>query len=343
MKNIILSLAVVFVLLFGCLGGNEPPQNQTPQVNQTPNVTTNISNVTIIVNPQQNQTVEQNYTPPLPPEIQSNETNYTVNPEENFAVYFLYVGDMQNKLQGDAILIKKGDFDVLVDAGPAQSSGKLLDFLKSRGIDDIDVLVSTTADPFRYGGMEAVASYYNVEEFWWSGKDFEKGDYQSLVASISQKAKAVNVLRRGSTYTLNGMTFTALNPKDPQFKDVNNDALVLRMEDRNFSLVLLSNVQFGAQSELVNNQKDLLKVNVMEAPYYGLGVGTSGIANFLQQLRPENVVISGGPDESAASGGSRDPFKRLLDEYKIKYYENYASGTVRVMSDGTSYSVSYFK
>lgn len=343
MKKIILLLVAVSVLLFGCLGGESPPeQNQT--VNQTLNITTNISNVSIIITPQKNQTVEQNDSAPPPPQPpQSNETNYTVAPEDNSAAYFIYVGDLTNRLNGDAILIKKGDLDILVDAGPAQSSGKVIDFLKSRGVDDIDVLISTNADPLRYGGLGAVSSAYNIEEFWWSGEDFKKADYQGLVQNISQKAKTVKVIKRGFTATFNGITLKALNPKVPIFRDVNNDAIVLRMEDRNFSMLLLSDAQFGAQSELLNNQKDLLFVDVMEAPYYGVGVGTSGIGNFLQTLRPKDMVISGGPDESAASGGSREPFKKLLDQYGIKYLENYVGGTVRVVTDGTSYSVGYFQ
>jgi beta-lactamase superfamily II metal-dependent hydrolase len=300
------------------------------------------SNITIIVNPQENQTVEGNYTPPVPQENISKELNYTFEPEANSAIYFIYVGDSANKLHGDAILIRKGDLEILVDAGPVESAGKVVDFLKARGVDDIDVLISTNADPLHYGGIGAVASEFTIEEFWWSGKPFGDSQYADMALSMDGKTKTVRTIGRGFSMSLNGMNITALNPTTKPFGDVDNDAITLRVQDRNFSTVLLSNIEFGAYNEMLNNQKSLLKCNVMQAPHFGLGAGTSGIGNFLQTLKPEVVVISGGPDESAQSGGSREPFRKLMQEYKISYYENYINGTVRVSSDGATYSVGYF-
>lgn len=352
MKRMIFGFALL-LLLFGCIdlgGGTEPPPPPppdsgpvTPGTNVTPPVTPPPNDTTIVITPQENQTVEQNYTPPPPPPPpETEDIDYTSEPESNFAVYFIYVGDQTDKLHGDSILIKKGDLDILVDAGPAQSGGNVVNFLKSRGVDDIDVLVSTNADPWHYGGLSDVRSSFKIEEFWWSGKGFNDQAYLSLVSDIESSVENTRIVERGFSESLNGMDFTVLNPKATPFKDVNNDAIVLRLEDRNFSMVLLSGVQFGAQGEMVNNVKEELKCNVMQAPYYGLGAGTSGIGNFLTTVKPEVMVVSGGPDESAVSGGARDPFRRLMDEHDVDYYENYIGGTVRVSSDGDKYSVSYF-
>ncbi len=340
-----LALMLAFAVMPGCLSP-APPENNTNYTPPPQGNATNQTNVTIIItNPQENTTVEQNQTqpPPPPPVEESKEVNYTYGPNDSLAIYFIYVGDMQEKLHGDAILIKKGDLDVLVDAGPLQSSGRVLDFLQSHNIDDIDVLVSTNADPRHYGGIGPVADAYRVEEFWWSGKAFGDAAYVALGATMASRVKTERNLSRGFSMTLDGVEFLALNPGPKPFADVNNDAIVLRVSDRNFSAVLLSGVQFGAQGDLLNNQRALLKCNVMQAPYYGLGAGTSGIANFLASTRPELMVISGGPDESSVSGGSRDPFRRLLDENDIAYIENYANGgqTVRILYDGESCAYGY--
>jgi len=345
MRNLlVLALVLSLLALPGCLNPPETPgQNATPQPNATPPAG-NVSNITVIITPQENLTIIQNYTPPPPPP-ESTELNYTFEPDAPLAAYFIYVGDMQNKLQGDAILIRKGDLEVLVDAGPAQTSNRVLDFLNRRGVDDIDVLISTNADPSHYGGIPAVMSAYRVEEYWWSGKDFGDPEYNAMGTSpsnVAGKVKTVRTIGRGFSMSLNGMTFTALNPKDPPFNNVDNDAIVLRVQDRNFSIVLLSGVEFGAQNEMLNNQKDLLKADVMQAPHYGLGSGTSGIGNFLKTLMPGTVVVSGGPDDSALSGGSRQPFRQTMTDYGIPYYENYRNGTVRVVSDGKTYSAGYF-
>lgn len=332
-----------FMVLAGCTQPNPPTQNGTanatqPRQNITP---PNLSNVSIIVTPQENLTVGQNYTPPpLPPESQ--EIVYTHEPNATFAVYFIYVGDAQSRLQGDAVLIRKGDLAILVDAGPAETAGRVVDFLKERGVDNIGVLVSTNGDPQHFGGIRAVSSAYRVQELWWGGNDFNNATYNSTISDVSAKVKRTRVIGRGFNMTLDGMTISALNPLDRQFNDVNNDAVVLRLDDRNFSMVLLSGVQFGAENEMLNHEQSLLRCDVMQAPYYGLGSGTSDIGNFLKTLQPHVVVISGGPDESAVSGGSRDPFRRTLKDDGIPYYENYVNGTLRIVSDGQTYSIGYF-
>ncbi len=338
------------LLLAGCTNPPVPGQNVTPVINGTngTNATApaqNGTNVTIITGQQQNQTVQQqqNYTNPAQP-VESKEINYTFQPNDTLVIYFIYVGDQADKLQGDAILIKKGDLDVLVDAGAAQAGGRVVDFLRTKGVDDVDVMLSTNADPAHYGGMGAVAAAYRVEEFWWTGKTFNDQAYASLGSDMSGMVKTVRNVSRGFNMTLDGIQFSVLNPGPKPFGDFNNDAVVLRVQDRNFSAVLLSGVQFGAQNELLNEQKkSLLRCDVMQAPYYGLGTGTSGMANFLSATKPKLMVISGGPDESAASGGSRDPFRRLLDQNGIAYIENYAAdgGTVRVSYDGVTCAYGY--
>ena len=350
MKKIVLGF-MLMILLFGCIdlggdtGNGTPPTGNgttvTPPVNDTvvPPIIPN--DTTIVIDPQENQTVEQNYTPPTPPPVKPPEgIQYTEAPNEKLAVYFIYVGDAVNKRHGDAILIRKGDLDILIDAGPVEAGGKVLNFLQSRSIDDLDLVISTNADPWHYGGLSTVTNAYNVEELWWSAETFKDQAYLSTVSGV--QSKKTRVVDRGFNMTLNGIELTVLNPIDKKFADVNNDAIVLKLQDRNFSMVLLSGVQFGSQNEMINNIKKDMQVNVMQAPYYGLGAGTSGIGNFLSTAKPETMIISGGPDESAESGGDRSPFRRLLDQYNITYYENYKGGNVRVTTDGSTYAVSYF-
>jgi len=116
---------------------------------------------------------------------------------------------------------------------------------------------------------------------------------------------------------------------------------VIRVTERNFSMLITSNIQKGAQDKLVNEQPSKTKVDVMSAPYYGVGSGTSGIGIFLITAEPDHMVISGSSDDSPENGGSREPFIRLMDQYGIEYYENYKGGTVRISNDGLNYSVGY--
>jgi beta-lactamase superfamily II metal-dependent hydrolase len=328
------------MLLFGC-GGQTPGSNGTGNTTQI-NHSNGTAPVTIIIGGQKNQTTQQNYTDKrneTPPPAKRG-INYTEDPNQPLGVYMIYVGD--TGLQGEAILIKKGDFDVLVDAGPADKAGKVVDFLKSKGVDDIEILISTTGDPRRYGGITAVAENFKVESYWWPGVSYDRPDYSAIANRLEGTNTQVIVPKRGYNTTYDGINLVVLNPDSGMlFNDVNNDAMVIRLANGDFTMLLTSDIQTGAQGRLIGQYPDLIKTKVLDAPYYGVGSGTANIGVFLNTAKPDAVVISGSADESAANGGSRDPFRRLMNmsQYKIKYYENYKNGTLRITVNGGQYLI----
>jgi len=327
-------LLACLMLLLGC-AGEQPPagENKSNGANKT-----NESPIKIISGEQKNQTILKNETKPPPPPEENKSMQYTYDPEQRFSIFFINVGGPA--LHGDAILLKKGDMDILVDAGPMQNGSKVVDFLRARGVDDIEVLISTNADPRHYGGIGTVADNYKIEEFWWNGETSDDPDYSALIKRMENESKAVKIVDAGFNADLNGINISVLNPSiAKKFDDVNNDAIVLRMADRNFSMLLTSGIQTGAQGMLINEIGSQVKARVMQAPYYGVGAGTSNIGIFLLSAKPETVIISGSSDESAQNGGSREPFKRIMAQYKIAYFENYKNGTIKVTSDGNEYAV----
>lgn len=333
-------LAALFavLLLFGCLGGGPTPQ---PPASNGTNVTNQTGPpVQIIVGQQQNQTAGQNVTQEQPPPPTPPGFEYENNPNQTLGIYFIDVGGPG--LHGNAILIKKGDLDVLVDAGSAEKGGKVVDFLRSRSVDDIELLISTTADPRNYGGIPAVADTFTIENFWWGDDSFGNADYAAIFDRMSNSTKDARGVEEGFSQELNGIRFEVLNPSSTlRFDDINNDAIVLRVTDRNFSLLLTSNIQTGAQGKILNEQSGKIKAEVMQAPYYGVGAGTSNIGIFLLTAKPRDMIITGSADETAPNGGSRDPFRRLMNmsQYDIRYYEVYKSGTTRVTTDGQTYAI----
>jgi competence protein ComEC len=339
----VLAVLIVFMLMFGCGDQKPPEQNQTgTNATNATNITKNNTPVTIIIGQQTNQTKEQNKTE------NKNETNqtveikeleYTNEPEEPLGVYFIYVGD--DSLHGDAILLKKGDFNMLIDAGPAEKSGKVVDFLKSKGVDNVAIMISTTADPRRYGGINAVADNFRIQRYWWTGDAFDDNKYAAIATRMANITKGVDVIQDGYSVSYDGMDFTILNPPAKRFSDVNNDAIVMKVVDRNVSWLFTSDIQTGAQGRLVGDRAPLLKTDILEAPYYGVGQGIANIGVFLNKVRPQTVIISGSADESSKNGGSRDPLKRLLNtsQYNVTWYENYDNGTIRVISDGQTYVI----
>lgn len=329
---------IALLLLFGCNGEEPPPpapvENVTPEEGKPPPLT-------VVIEEQENQTAEGNFTIEENGEVEENisfEMEYIHDPNQTLGVYFIYVGD--DMLHGDAILIKKGDLDVLVDAGSEKKGEDVVDFLRSRKVDDIELLISTNADPRHYGGIKTVANEYQIEELWWTGDTFGDSEYLDTITTVEAEAKNTYTVYDGHSAELNGINFEILNPSETErFDDVNNDAIVTRVTDRNFSLLLTSGIQTGAQGDLTNTKEEKIKNLIIQAPYYGVGAGTSNIGVFLIKSKPEAMIISGSADERAANGGSREPFERLMEQHGVPWYENYVNGTVRVSTDGYYYDI----
>ncbi|MFZ5500867.1 MAG: hypothetical protein ACOY58_03005, partial [Candidatus Micrarchaeota archaeon] len=249
----VIALLLCAALVFGCIGGESPQ----PEQNQIDGIgVVKPPPVGIVVTPQKNQTVGKNestVTPPPPPAQENDSTlGYVEDPDALLGVFFIDVGE--SGPQSDAILIKKGDLDILVDSGSVEKGGKVVDFLRSHEVDDIEVLVSTGADPRRYGGMGAVADSFPIEELWWSGEGSDDLDYMFYIDKASAKAAEVRFVSDGFTAVLNGISFRALNPPASdadRFDDPNNNGIVLRLDDKEFSMLLTSGIQSGGQGRLI--------------------------------------------------------------------------------------------
>lgn len=314
----VLALVFISVLLFGCINFGEE-QKPTPTQNNT--------TVVIKIEPQKNTStitpgegINESQEENLPP--------YTYDPNENLGMYFIDACEYETGAQGSAILIKKGDFDMLIDAGGKESGKRVVEFLKARGVDDIEVLVSSAEDKGKYGGLEKVAEEFSVDEFWWNGQATTQ-DYKNVVDAVQQKAKKTVVLSTGYERELDGIKIEVINPPK-KTSDVYNDAVVLLVSDRKLKALLLSNAHAGAQGYIVNNHKEKMKnLTIMTAPEYGLGSGTATIGVFLQSIKPEETIIEGCAESQKP--GTREPFIRLLDLYKMHYWKIYEQGDIRAI------------
>src|SRR5699024_8316657 len=103
-------------------------------------------------------------------------------PAANMYVHFIDVG------QGDSILVQSPNGkNMLIDGGDKSASGKVVSFLKSKGVSTIDVVVATHAHSDHIGGLIAVLDNFKVNQFIDSGKAHTTQTYYQLLQSIDEK------------------------------------------------------------------------------------------------------------------------------------------------------------
>ena len=347
-KSLFVYLFVLLIVLvsLGCLGiGGKPSDKQVDSdIQENATAQSNESRTTIIIKEDPGRPI--GIEPGMQddePVVDNTQQDYINTPEASFAIYFMDLDS--DRLQGDAILIKKGDFDMVVDTGNNLSINKVVDFLKSKAVDDIEVLVSTHADEEHYGAMEEVIKQFEIGEFWWPGLSYGDAKYDAVINKIREKNIPIKEVKLGDNFTFNGLDIQVLNPGfSKKFNDADNDGVVLMIRQNNFCIMLTADILFGAQGIIANLPNTNIKCEIMQLPGHGLGKSNVQIGFLLNKILPRNVIMSGSsydpaPDPKGTRFTVFEKLKAILPNTKV--YETYKGGTVRITSDGNAYDIEY--
>ena len=200
--------------------------------------------------------------------------------------------------QGDAIFFKfPHGPNLLVDAGKGQEQDKgrtvIAPFLKSQGIDTLDVLMISHPQEDHIGGMESILSDFKVQNVVHAGSEYPTALYQRLKKEIVQEKAHVLVAREGDK--IEGFPDTQIlvfnPPRGQESENVNNDSLVVRLAYKNTSFLMTGDIEEKILLGLV--EKHDLKSDVLKVPHHGAKLANNGNI-FLKEVDPKFSLISVG-------------------------------------------------
>ena len=260
--------------------------------------------------------------------------------------------------QGDAVLIQTGVKNILIDTGDdkyyedgkkGKENTQLLTELQKLKIDHIDTLVMTHAHADHIGKADKVIAQYGVKELVYNGiPSTSKYFINALKAAKANgtqqvKVKAGDVLDFG-----NGVSFEIVSPsqslidedtaaiKAKKKVDVNNESVVGRLTFGNFAMLFTGDAEGPVEKDMVASYGKKLKCQVLKAGHHGSK--TSSTAEFLKLVQPESVVMSLGVNNQY--GHPHEALLNRLQKQGIKnIYRTDANGTITIVSDGSSYSI----
>ena len=260
--------------------------------------------------------------------------------------------------QGDAVLIQTGVKNILIDTGDdkyyedgnkGKETTQLLTELQKLKIDHIDTLVMTHAHADHIGKADKVIAQYGVKELVYNGiPSTSKYFINALKAAKANgtqqvKVKAGDVLDFG-----NGVSFEIVSPsqslidedtaaiKAKKKVDVNNESVVGRLTFGNFAMLFTGDAEGLVEKDMVASYGKKLKCQVLKAGHHGSK--TSSTAEFLKLVQPESVVMSLGVNNQY--GHPHEALLNRLQKQGIKnIYRTDANGTITIVSDGSSYSI----
>lgn len=255
-------------------------------------------------------------------------------------VVFLDVG------QGLSVFVRTpGGQNVLVDAGGRPGGtfdpGEriVLPYLRSRRAADLDLLILTHPSEDHHGGMPAVLSGMAIRRFAGNGETDTSPSFLVLREQLARAAVPQTVLSGGERLLLgHDVLLEVLSPPAERFRhtadDANNNALVLRLRYREFSLLLTADAEAEALARLVREQPESLAATVLQVPHHGSRKAMS--AEFLEAVGASAAVISVGRN---LYGHPHPEALSLLRQAGADIFRTDLHGAVTVRSDGFSWTV----
>ncbi len=260
--------------------------------------------------------------------------------------------------QGDAILIKQGFWQMLVDGGPDDSVQTCLNNYLPFWDRTLEVVVVTHADQDHIGGLIQVYDYYQVKTTFIS--DWKASQtYQKLFAALKrEQSKGMELkiaffgqLARPSSlvqvqilhpfsdfeYATNmqllSSTETTLSDMLDQnlekSHDNNERSIGLYLQYKQFDFLSLGDL--SQKGELALREKGLIsKIEALKVGHHGAKTSTHTL--FLQKTRPEISLISCG-SSNPHGHPSRETMQQLTQLF-TSIYDTGQNGTIELISDG---------
>ncbi len=249
-------------------------------------------------------------------------------------IHFINVG------QGDSTLVVGPTGEtVLVDTGDFRDDGAyVIDYLRSRGIDRIDALVTTHADADHIGGHAAVIEHFETEgagvgAVYDPGVAASTATYDRYLDAVERHDVPLYRTLASDRIPLDGARVTVLGPPQPYLADGerNENSIVLRVEFGRTSALLTGDAGPAEEPYLVENHEEALDVTLLKVGHHGSRSSTS--TALLNAATPKAAVVSSAYD--SRYGHPHEEVLGRLASRSIPTYWTATHGTVVATSDGT--------
>ncbi len=209
-------------------------------------------------------------------------------PADSLVVSFIDVG------QGDAILVQSAGESYLVDAGRSEEGPKVIDFLRSRGVESLNGIVVSNPDADHIGGFPDVFDAFEVSTIYLSGDTKGTSTFNAFLRAVRDEGSKVEEVRAGKRMDWGSARADVISPPPDKLFSETNDNSVGILLTFGASLVLLAGDAEKKAEEYMNNGPYAGPLSVLKVSHHGSN--TSSTPLFLSHFPPEIAVIQVGKD-----------------------------------------------
>lgn len=246
-------------------------------------------------------------------------------PENNLTLHFIDVG------QGDSTLVQLEDFTMLVDCGDKSHGDEVINYLRQRNINNLDILVTTHPDADHIGGCSQLLQQINTTTVWDNGQEKDTQAFQNYIKLAEQKG--LKIINKGNNIKIPNGYIIALNPdQQDMFSDFNQNSIVLMVIYGKQKFLLTADCEQGCEKRLSKYQ---LSSQILKAGHHGSKTSSSQI--FLDKVKPQIAIISAGKNNRF--GHPHQEVLYRLNQSNIDISRTDKQGTIVITTNGETYLV----
>lgn len=249
--------------------------------------------------------------------------------KENFSVSFIDVG------QADSVLIRNGNYNMLIDAGNNEDGEKLVNYFKSLGIEEFTYVFATHPHEDHIGGMDDIINNFKIDNYYMSNKLSTTKTFTDVLDALDGRNLKYTVPNKGDTLKLGNANIKVIYPGDDK-SNINDSSIVLKMTYGKNSFLLTGDATSNVERKIYNED---IKSDVLKVAHHGSSYSSTDV--FLDRVKPYYAVISVGKNNIYNHPSNKTLEK--LNKRNIKVYRTDLDGTIVFTSDGENLSVKALK
>lgn len=245
--------------------------------------------------------------------------------EGNLSVSFIDVG------QADSVLIRNGNYNMLIDAGNNEDGEKLVNYFKSLGIGEFNCVFATHPHEDHIGGMDDIINNFKIDNYYMPNKLSTTKTFMDVLDALDRHNLKYTVPKKNDTLKLGDANIRIIYSGD-ETNDINDSSIVLKLTFGDNSFLLTGDATSNVEKQIVNEN---IKSDVLKVAHHGSTYSSTD--EFLDSVDAKYAVISVGRNNTYNHPSNRTLDK--LNKRNIKVYRTDLDGTITFTSDGKNLSV----